>query len=91
MQLNFADLVRIFEGMPGAQLGFLALAAATCLAGGNVLVAYHYKRLGKPAWLGFKPFAIPFGQFNAIEWLMLAGLAVLSLTFGGIAVSLSPD
>ncbi len=90
MQLNFVDLVRIFEGMPGAQLGFLALAAATWLGGGNVLVAHHYKRIGKPAWAGFKPFAFPYGQFNAIEWLMLAGLAILSSTFGGSAVSLSP-
>ena len=78
MQLDFADLIRILAAMPGAQLGFLALAAATWLGGANVLVAYHYKRTGKPAWSGFKPFAFPFGQFNATEWLMLAVLAVLT-------------
>jgi hypothetical protein len=91
MQFDFADLIRIFEAMPGAQLGFLALAAATWLGGANVLVAYHYKRTGKPAWSGFKPFAFPFRQFNAMEWLMLAGLAVLALTFIAIATSLNPQ
>lgn len=91
MQLQFADLIRILEAMPGAQLGFLALAAVTWLGGANVVVAYHYKRTGKPAWSGFKPFAFPFGQFNVIEWLMLAGLAVLALTFLAIATSLNPQ
>jgi hypothetical protein len=76
--------------MPGLQLVFLALAAVTWLGGGNILVAYHYKRVGKSAWSGFKPFAFPLRNFNAKEWLILAGLAVLALTFGGLAISLNP-
>ena len=89
-QPDFSDLIRIFSAMPGLQLLFLVLAAVTWLGGGNILVAYHYKRVGKPAWSGFKPFAFPFRRFNAKEWLILAGLAAITFTFAGLAMSLNP-
>ena len=49
-----------------------------------ILVAYHYKRVGKSAWSGFKPFAFPFRHFNAKERLMLAGLCGLSSHVWGL-------
>ena len=65
----FSEVTRIFSAMPGLQLVFLALAFVTWLAGANLVVAYHYKRVGKSAWSGFKPFASPpFRHFNAKEW-----------------------
>src|SRR5437764_263572 len=73
---------------PGPRV--LHLAAVTWLGGGNILVAYHYKRVGKSPWAGFKPFAFPFRHFNAREWLILAGLAALAFTFCGFAMSLNP-
>ena len=85
----FSEVTRIFSAMPGLQLVFLALAAVTWLGGANLVVAYHYKRVGKSAWSGFKPFAFPFRHFNAKEWLILAGLAALALTFAGVAFSLN--
>jgi hypothetical protein len=85
-----SDVIRIFSAMPGFQLVFIVLAAVTWLGGANILVAYHYKRIEKSAWSGFKPFAFPFRHFNAKEWLMLAGLAALALTFVGLAISLNP-
>lgn len=87
---GLSEVIRIFSAMPGLQLLFLALAAVTWLGGANILVAYHYKRVGKPAWSGFKPFAFPFRHFNAKEWLILAGLAALVLTLGGFSISLNP-
>jgi hypothetical protein len=76
--------------MPGVQIIFLGLFAATWLIGANVLVAQHYRRMGKSPWSGFQPFAFPFKDFNAKEWLTLFALAVLSLSFGAIALSLNP-
>jgi hypothetical protein len=89
-QITFSEVIRIFSLMPGLQLIFLVLAAVTWLIGANILIAYHYKRVGKPAWSGFKPFAFPFRHFNAKEWLILAALAALAFTFGGFAISLNP-
>jgi hypothetical protein len=62
-------------------------AAVTWLVGGNVLVAFHYKRIGKPWWSGFRPFAFPFKDFNAAEWLILLLLAATALTLGGLGIS----
>jgi hypothetical protein len=67
----FGSLLGIFANMPPLQLLFFFLFAATWLVGGNVLVAFHYRRLGKPWWSGFKPFAFPFRRFNSREWLIL--------------------
>jgi len=87
---GLSEVIQILAAMPGLQLVFLLLAAVTWLGGGNILVAYHYKRVGKSPWAGFKPFAFPFRHFNAREWLILAGLAALAFTFCGFAMSLNP-
>ena len=87
---GFAHVTGSGAGMTGLQLVFLGLSAATWLIGGNVLVARHYRRMGKPPWSGFQPFAFPFKEFNATEWLTLLALAALALGFGAIAVSLNP-
>lgn len=65
---------------------WLLLAAVAWLGGGNVLVAFHYRRLGQPWSSGFRPFDFPFSAFNRREWLILALLAVTSLTLLGLAV-----
>ena len=80
----------MFANMPGLQLFFVVLLVATWLIGGNILVARHYRRMGKSAWSGFKPFALPWKDFNTQEWLALLALAVASLVFGAIAMSLNP-
>lgn len=87
---SLSQLFDMFAAMPGLQLVFLGLMAVTWLIGGNVLVAFHYRRVGKSAWSGFRPFAFPFKDFNAKEWLILAVLAVVSLTFGGIVLFMNP-
>jgi len=68
------------------QMLFLGLAAATWLLDGNVLVAFHYRRLGEPWWSGFRPFDFPFKAFNRREWVILALLAVMSLSLMVLAV-----
>jgi hypothetical protein len=85
------DMFQMFANLPGLQLLFLALFAATWLIGGNIVVARHYRRMGKSAWSGFKPFASPWKDFNAREWLTLLALAIVSFTFGAIAISLNPE
>ena len=65
---------------------YLGLSAAIWLIGANVVVALHYKRMGKRMWSGFKPFAFPFKDFNRTEWGLLAILAIIALTFGRMAI-----
>lgn len=72
-------LQRIVDNNSAATLVFLLLAAAARLIGGNVLVAKHYRRVGKSPLSGFRPFALPFAHFNAREWGILVVLLVLSL------------
>ena len=81
------DFLSAFSAMPAGKLLFFALFVVTWVIGGNVVVAFHYKRRGKHWASGFKPFAFPFKDFNAKEWLMMLGLAVLALTFGAIGLS----
>jgi hypothetical protein len=88
-EFSLSQFMTIFVNIPLGQMVFFALFAGTWLIGGNIIVARHYKRLGKSPWFGFKPFAYPFTNFNAKEWLALAVLAVMSLTFGAIALSLN--
>ena len=81
-------LEQLFSNSTNTQLVFLFLAAATWLGGGNVLIACHYRRLGKPWWSGFRPFAFALKDFNAKEWVILAALAFLGLKFAAIALNL---
>ena len=69
-------------------IGFCIAAGGVLLwlIGGNVLVAYHYKRRGMPMESGFHPFAYPFKHFNGREWLVLALLGTASLTMFGFAL-----
>ena len=78
---ELADFLATFTAMPTGQLALFGLFVATWLIGGNILVAYHYKRVGKHWASGFKPFAFPFKDFNATEWSILGLLAVVSLLF----------
>ncbi|SRR6266566_3503228 len=86
-----SEVLELFANTPRLQLLFLGLLATTWLIGGNVVVAMHYRRVGKPWWSGFRPFAFPFRDFNAREWLALSGLAIIAMMFGAIAVSLNPQ
>jgi hypothetical protein len=73
MQTNspsFEFFLNAFANMPSLQLFFIFLFATTWLVGGNVLVAFHCRRVGKPWWAGLKPFAFPIKNFNAREWLI---------------------
>jgi hypothetical protein len=64
-----------------------ALAGATWLIGGNVVVMMHYRRLGKSPWSGFRPFAFPFSKFNFKEWCMLALVAMVAAYLADLGLS----
>jgi len=85
--LQIDGIGSIVSGMPTGQLVFLGLVVATWLIGGNILIALHYKRIGKAWYSGFKPFAFPFRNFNSNEWLILAALAIVSFVFFFVAMS----
>jgi len=85
------EVVEMFANMPGLQLLFLGLSAVTWLIGGIIVAARHDRRVGKSASSGFKSFAFPFKDFNTREWISLLVLAIVSLTFLAIAISLNPE
>ena len=71
-------------------MSLFVLGAATWLIGGNVLIAFHYSRLGQPMWTGLTSFRFPFFQFNISEWLALASLMTISLALMAFASLLDP-
>ncbi len=84
MDETVKDPVNIIEAVSSWPLEtqiYIGLFAATWLIGGNVVIAFHYKRVGKAWWSGFKPFAFPWRDFNGREWAMLGALAILALSF----------
>ncbi len=78
-----------FARMPHSQLVYLILFIATWLVGVNVLGVLHYRRLGKPWWSGFRPFAHPLRDFNRKEWLVLLCLVAMAMTFMVLALSVN--
>jgi hypothetical protein len=66
------------------------MAMVTWLGGANILIAFHNRRVGKPAWSALKSFTFDFTGFNAIEWLAFAILGAVALAFLYLAVSLTP-
>lgn len=77
---------KILQANSSGTLILLGLAALIWLIGGNVLIALHYRRIGRSIWSGFKPFAFPFKNFNVWEWLCLVGLAIAALTIMALAI-----
>ena len=86
-----AFLHKVVENNSTATLVLVLLGIGVWLVGGNMLVARHYRRLGKPSWSGFKPFAFPFTDFDAKEWATLFALAIVSLSLFGLAVSFNAN
>ncbi len=74
--------------MPSTQIIFFGLGFASWFVGVNLLVAFHYLRLEKPWWSGFKPFEFPVKDFNVREWLLLLCVAAASILLFAIGPSL---
>lgn len=68
------------------QVVLLALAGGTWLGGGSLLWFRHTKRVGRSWWSVLNPLQPQFRDFNTREWLILAALAVVSLSLGALAV-----
>lgn len=69
----------LFSMMPGGQVALLITGFGIWVIGVNILIARHYKRMGKPWWYGFRPFAFPLRSFTWKEWLWLIALAFFAL------------
>ena len=75
------DFTRIIGNLHSGKLMNIIFFMATWLIGGNILIIIHYRRLGEPWYSGFKPFAFPLKYFNLKKWIILALLAITSLSF----------
>jgi hypothetical protein len=84
------EVWQAFSQMPRHQLVFFILAAVTWLIGANVLVALHYRRMGKRTGSAFTSFERGFFAFNRAEWTALIAVAALTFLFVAIAVTSSP-
>ncbi len=74
---------------PTAALILMVLSMSTWLIGGNILVAFHFRRRGLPMWSGLIPFRFRLSDFNATEWLIFAALLVVAVGCGVEGVSIS--
>lgn len=79
---SISDFLTLLSSMPAGQLILLGLFATTWLIGGNLLVAKHYKRIGRkqlgtPTYPGF-----PFKSLNKKEWAEFIALAIIAMAFG---------
>jgi hypothetical protein len=86
---TFRAVYDAFHQMPTWQVVFVVLCAGTWLIGGNIVVALHYKRRGKPWWSGLKPLAFPLMDFTKGEALALASTAVIAFLFLFLALAVS--
>ena len=82
--LSFLD--KVFQANSAETLLLVGLGIAVWIVGGNLLVASHYRRVGKSTWSGLRPFAFPFRHFNSREWLTFVALAITSLVLFGFAL-----
>ena len=81
---------KVIHNNAPSTLVLLALAMATWLIGGNLLVMKHYRRIGKSPWSAFRPFAFPFFKFNFKEWCILALLFLVAMSLGAFGLSQQP-
>ena len=86
--VDFRDFFhKVLTNNSRSTLILMALAGATWLIGGNVVVMMHYRRLGKPPRSGFRPFASPFSKFSFKEWCSLALVAMVALYLAYLGLS----
>ena len=57
----------------------ILIAAALWLIGGNLIIAVHYVRRGKPWWSGFRPWTNPWGELSRGERIALLALGAAAL------------
>lgn len=72
-----------FAAMPPLQLVLLGLSAVTWLIGGNLLIHFHRKRIGKQHFSEVHPWK----YFNAKEWLTFVLLFFIACSFGIMALA----
>ncbi|WP_419811054.1 hypothetical protein [Bacterioplanoides sp.] len=78
---GFDFIIEAFLGSPAqTQIG-MVMFAATWLIGGNILFYFSMKRRDIPYWKIIIPSFITIFDLNGREWLILAGLAITSLSF----------
>lgn len=74
------DVLPYFLNLPHYQLFCAIGALATWAIGGNLLIYFNAKRVKRPYRFYESPVTV-FRSFNAKEWLTLAFLGALSLSF----------
>jgi hypothetical protein len=75
--------------MPGLQAALVILFFAFSVIAGNAVLALHYRRVGKPVLKSiFSLGSFPLADFNAREWLLLAGVFAISMAIVALAALL---
>jgi len=79
-------LEKIFQANSTETLLLAGLGMVVWLVGANLLMAWHYRRMGKSAWSVLNPFTMPFKDLNALEWMALITLGITALALIGLAL-----
>ena len=84
---TFSDFYQIFLNWPlQTQIGII-LFASIWIIGGNTLIYISLRRRGVPYWKAFFPTTRVFRGFNKTEFIILALLAIASLSSGMWGIS----
>jgi hypothetical protein len=77
-------LEKIIAANSPVSLAILVFAAVIWIVGGNLLISYHFRRVGNK-----RPglFSFPFKNFNCFEWVAL--LVLLLTVFASFFIALS--
>ncbi len=79
----------VFGGLPMEQRILLGAAALIWIGGGNLLLHFQRRRIGKKWWQVLNPLDPPFKDFNRKDWFILAALAAVSMGLGMFAMYLN--
>lgn len=78
----------LLASMPPLQVALLVAAGAVWIVGGNILLYFHNRRLGKSWWQALNPLEPLFKDFTRHEWAILGCLVVITMSLAASALLL---
>ncbi len=77
----------MLSSMPALQLFFAVMFFLVPGIGFNMLLASHYRRVGKSRSQGFNAFIFPFSELNSRERYIFAAILAATISFALLGMS----